>query len=145
MDNAAKALVIAGGILIGMLIISLAMYLYVSFQDAYSASMNIHDTIEVNAFNTEFTKYGFTSGDPNTRSISGADAYNILSRAYEVNNDEDALIDNITVDGEAGFSVNPQDSNFYEKRFYYSEEFSKEFKYRIWYDSDGIINRVTID
>ncbi len=91
MDNAAKALIIAGGILIGMLIISLTMYLYISFQDYYAKSMLMHTSYEIVAFNSNFTKY--------SNEISGADVFNILSRVYEVNNDDDSIINNITVEG----------------------------------------------
>lgn len=57
MENASNALIIAGGVLIGILIISLAMYLFVDFG---STSAQIHaqnDLKQINQFNTKFTAY----------------------------------------------------------------------------------------
>ena len=57
MENASKALLIGAGFLIGMLILSLAVYLIVSF-GATSAEM--HKEIETNRlseFNSQFTSY----------------------------------------------------------------------------------------
>ncbi len=145
MDNAAKALVIAGGLLIGMLIITLSMYLYTSFQDAYSASMRIHDSVEIEAFNTYFTKFGYTKDGSSTIYVSGADAYNILSRAYDVCNDDYSISRFIEVTGTAGFSIDKDSPAFYERFFYYSEMFQKEFIYKYDYDLNGIVDEIILD
>ena len=57
MENASKALLMAGGVLLGILILSLAVYLFTNFD---GASSRIHDNIEQNQtaqFNSQFTKY----------------------------------------------------------------------------------------
>lgn len=57
MENASKALLMAAGVLIGVAILSLAVYLFVSFG---SASADIHeqnDANRINEFNTQFTSY----------------------------------------------------------------------------------------
>ena len=57
MENASKALLMAGGVLLGILILSLAVYLFSNFG---GASSRIHDNIEDNQtaqFNSQFTKY----------------------------------------------------------------------------------------
>lgn len=57
MENASKALTMAAGILIGLLIIGLAVYLFSSFA---STSTQIHDQIaetQTNQFNAQFTSY----------------------------------------------------------------------------------------
>lgn len=57
MENASKALIIAAGVLIGMLILSLAIYLFLSFG---SQSARIHEEQEVQRleqFNSQFTSY----------------------------------------------------------------------------------------
>ena len=57
MENASKALLMAGGVLLGILILSLAVYLFSNF---WGASSRIHDNIEENQtaqFNSQFTKY----------------------------------------------------------------------------------------
>ncbi len=142
MDNAAKALIIAGGILVGMLIVTLSMYMYTNFQDAYNKSMLIHNSIEIDAFNSEFTKYGYV-GDDGATHISGADAYNILSRAYEVSNDYDSLSGTMEVFGR--YSIDRSANNFYERVFYYSEEYSTDHTYVFDYNLEGVINQITIN
>lgn len=57
MENASKALLMAASILIGMLILSLAVYLFVSFG---TTSAEIHKEIEeqqLQQFNSQFTSY----------------------------------------------------------------------------------------
>ncbi len=57
MENASKALIMAAGVLIGMIIISLAVYLFLSFG---SSSAQLHQEQEeqrLNQFNTQFTSY----------------------------------------------------------------------------------------
>ena len=57
MENASKALLMAAGVLIGILILSLAVYLFVTFG---GRSAELHQQIEVdrlNQFNGQFTSY----------------------------------------------------------------------------------------
>lgn len=57
MENASKALLMAAGVLMGILILSLAIYLFVSFA---MTSAEMHGTIENNRlseFNSQFTSY----------------------------------------------------------------------------------------
>ncbi len=57
MENASKALLMAGSVLIAIMFISLAMYLFATF---YQQSKEIGSTVEesqVTQFNTQFTKY----------------------------------------------------------------------------------------
>ena len=57
MENASKALLMAAGVLIGILILSLAVYLFVTFG---GRSAELHQQIEVdrlNQFNSQFTFY----------------------------------------------------------------------------------------
>lgn len=57
MENASKALLMAAGVLLGLMIISLAVLLFTNFG---GTSSQIHDNIEQNQisqFNSQFTKY----------------------------------------------------------------------------------------
>ena len=103
MDNASKALIMAGGLLIGLFVVSFSMYLLTAFRSFYSQNMQIHTAYEINAYNSYFTKYKAT--------ISGLDAYNILSRAEDVNFDSNSRI-NISTPGNLKL-------NNYKKVFYY--------------------------
>ena len=62
MENASKALIMAASVLIGVLILSLAVYLFVTF-GASSAQMHKQiDENRLNEFNTQFTSYEGKSG-----------------------------------------------------------------------------------
>ena len=57
MENASKALMIAAGALMGMLILSLAVYLYYSLGTYITANQENMNQNELNQFNTQFIKY----------------------------------------------------------------------------------------
>lgn len=57
MENASKALIMAAGILIGVAILSLAVYLFVSFGSASTKIHEQNDANRINEFNTQFTSY----------------------------------------------------------------------------------------
>ena len=57
MENASKALLMAGGVLIGILVLSLAVYLYASFSQTYVEVNERNETQKVIKFNNQFTKY----------------------------------------------------------------------------------------
>lgn len=57
MENASKALMMAAGVLIGILVLSLAVYLFVNFG---GTSAQVHKQVqqtEINKFNVQFTVY----------------------------------------------------------------------------------------
>lgn len=57
MENASKALIMAGGVLIGILIISLAVYLFTDFGST-SAQINAQNSQkQITEFNSKFTVY----------------------------------------------------------------------------------------
>ncbi|MCI8759863.1 MAG: hypothetical protein HFJ34_01850 [Clostridia bacterium] len=57
MENASKALLMAAGVLIGMLILSLAVYLFASFSSSMSQVYEKNEENQLNQFNTQFTSY----------------------------------------------------------------------------------------
>lgn len=57
MENASKALMITAGVLVGMLILSLAVYLYYSLGTYITANQETMNMNELNQFNTQFIKY----------------------------------------------------------------------------------------
>lgn len=66
MENASKALIMAGGVLIGILIISLAVYLFTDFGST-SAQINAQNSQkQITEFNSKFTAYeGYKDKDGN--------------------------------------------------------------------------------
>ena len=57
MENAAKALLISGGILIAMLIISIAVFLFSNYSDIGNSYDKKTQAIEIQKFNTKFTAF----------------------------------------------------------------------------------------
>lgn len=57
MENASKALLMAAGVLIGILILSLAVYLFTTFGATSAELHRQNDANRVNEFNTQFTSY----------------------------------------------------------------------------------------
>ena len=57
MENASKALLMAAGVLIGILILSLAVYLFTNFGAASAEAHRQNAANQVNQFNVQFTAY----------------------------------------------------------------------------------------
>ena len=57
MENASKALIIAGAILLSILIIAIGMYIYSSAQAQVESSITNMSTSEIEGFNSTFTSY----------------------------------------------------------------------------------------
>ena len=132
MENASKAIIFAGGVLIAILIISVCMYMYTSFRDLYASSMQMHDTAQVEAFNSFF--YNFPS------EIKGYEVYNILGKINDVNANSDRLT-SITFDSETISS-----GDYKTTTFYFTEVFNSDFTYEYKdSNSDGIIDYVEIN
>lgn len=88
MENATKALLIAAGVLIGIIILSIGVYLYSGISSYMSRTQ---DEIENNAiykFNTQFLNYQTVEGEE----LSFQDVVTAANIAYE-NNYEGELID----------------------------------------------------
>lgn len=57
MENASKALLISGGVLIGMLVISIGVYLFATYSGIGSSYEQTMQTTEIQKFNSNFTKF----------------------------------------------------------------------------------------
>ena len=51
MENASKAIIMAGGVLIAVAIISLALYAYATYRDYANSSEQILSTSQITSFN----------------------------------------------------------------------------------------------
>lgn len=83
MENASNALIMAASVLIGLVIISLAVYLFVSFG---STSAEIHKEKEqqtLNEFNAQFTSYEGKGGITIYDVVSVANLATESNRYYE--------------------------------------------------------------
>jgi len=93
MENASKALIIAGAILLAILLISLGIMIYGQAQDTVNSG-GMSDA-EMQAFNSKFLKY---EGKNKTGSQVKA-----LLNEVKVNNVTQDASRSITIDGNAGF------------------------------------------
>ena len=57
MENASKALIMAAGVLIGILVLSLGVYLFTSFGNTSAQIQAENEANELNKFNSQFTVY----------------------------------------------------------------------------------------
>ena len=71
MENASKALLIAGAILLCILIIAIGMFIYNSAQSTITDTMSTLSTQEVDAFNNQFTSYEGKQTGSNIKALMG--------------------------------------------------------------------------
>lgn len=71
MENASKALLIAGAILLSILIIAIGMFIYNSAQSTIQNSMQSMSTQEVQAFNNEFAGFEGKQQGSNIKAMIG--------------------------------------------------------------------------
>ena len=57
MENASKALIMAGGMLVGILVLTLAVYLFITFGTQASKVGDIVKEQQIEKFNSDFTSY----------------------------------------------------------------------------------------
>ncbi|MGN1299402.1 MAG: hypothetical protein ACI4UE_05415 [Candidatus Scatovivens sp.] len=91
MENASKALIIAGAILISILIIAIGMYIYSSSTNSIRSGINSMDTQEKEAFNSQWTNYEGKQ--------SGAQVKSLITKLIanaNTNKDEEHKVVNLT-------------------------------------------------
>lgn len=82
MENASKALIMAGTMLLGIMLISLTVYLFSSFARSSSSMYAIMEEPEITRFNSQFLKYyGTTINEDGTTSPIPCTAHDIISLA----------------------------------------------------------------
>lgn len=104
MENASKALIIAGAILLSILIIAIGMFIYNSAQSTINDSMTSFSTQEIEAFNNNFESYKGNQTGSNvnsliTRLIANAKTYKDEATKVPV-----FYINQITAAGGDGFN-----------------------------------------
>ena len=83
MENASKALIIAGAILLSILIIAIGMFIYTSSQSTINDSLTQMNTQEIEAFNSQFTVYGGAQTGAKLKSMCGTLIANANTYASE--------------------------------------------------------------
>lgn len=92
MENASKALIIAGAILLSILIIGLGMYIYNQAAGAMTGA-NL-DPQKIAAYNTQFEQYEGTQNGTQARAL-----YNLIRSHNQGNIDDTSLQIVLTIDG----------------------------------------------
>ena len=135
MENASKALIIAGAILLSILIISLGIIIFTQAQDTID-SINMSEQ-EIMAFNNKFLPY---QGE----SVRGSQV-NALMQAVASNNQSakdngETKTKGITVDGTAGIAINPNNTAGTIKRVASGTFYKVTFSY-----TDSLVHKITVD
>ena len=91
MDNAAKAIIIAAGFFIAIMVISLFMYALTSFRTFQYASDNARESLEINAFNKQFSGFIYSESETTNNEIKGSQLFNLLGLVADNNNKPDGL------------------------------------------------------
>lgn len=92
MENASKALIIAGAILLSILIIGLGMFIYTQATNAIG-NANL-DPQKVQAYNSQFEDYEGTKSGAQARAL-----YNLIRTHNNANIDDPTLQVELTIDG----------------------------------------------
>lgn len=152
MENASKALLIAGAILLSILIIAIGMFIYNSAQATVNDSMTSLSTQEIDAFNNQFVSYEQEQTGSNVKALIGRLIAN--SNTYV---DESAKVPHVIYtpgQNGAGASTYTQTNSEDGNNAGYVASLSTlrndiENKHKYWisfeYGASGIITDVTID
>lgn len=128
MDNASKALIMAGGILIAVMIVSLSMYLLAGARGFASASNDQAELSAIESFNRYYLSFDST--------ILGIDVLNIYNKAIDDSTRTNHMHEvNVSVPSGVITLLNGVDGSTY---------MNVPYSYSYGFDSDGYINSITI-
>ena len=133
MENASKALIIAGAILLAILIISLGIMILGKAQDTINGSGMTQ--AEVQAFNEKFTKY---EGQQRGSSVRSLIQEVISNNGTEENQDAGRLV---SVDGNAGIAVTNGTSVTGTSSIKNTATYTISFEYA----TNGCVNKIIIE
>lgn len=78
MENAAKALLIAGGVLLTILVLGLLLFAWQQMTDYYESQQQVQNAEDVAAFNDEFNNY-------NRQDVAGTDIISLINKVVDYN------------------------------------------------------------
>lgn len=133
MENASKAIIMAGGVLIAVAIITLALYTFGVYKGYATTSDQILSTSQIVSFNRFYESYDSTpvAGSDYKYSIRGIDAINIWKKAREDHEKDESFI----IEDHIGISTMIGDSSTF-----LAEGHTVEYEY----DSTGKIYKVIL-
>lgn len=133
MENASKAIIMAGGVLIAVAIITVALYAFNVYKGYARTSNQILSTSQIVSFNRFYESYDSNpvAGSSYKYSIRGIDAINIWRKASEDHIKDESFI----VEEYIGISTMIDDSSTF-----LTEGYTVQYQY----DSNGKITKVVI-
>ena len=138
MDNASKAIIMAGGILIAVAIIGVSLYMITNARELADVSNKAMERSQIESFNRFYYAYAPIANIEHT--ITGLDACNIYNRVNNNNlGKEEGDYQYIKIDPQkpAPGGTEPSFTN--------SEEFLEEYLVKITLNSNnGIVDSVTL-
>lgn len=144
MENASKALIIAGAILLCILIIAIGMYIYTQAEGNIRSSVESMSTQEVDAFNSEWTVYDGETNGSAVKALLGrlvANYSTYSSESAKVPNVEPANITNHTTNITCGDNYVSDIGNLRA-----DIENKHTYKVKCEYDKEtGLIHNIKID
>lgn len=142
MENASKALIIAGAILIAVALISIFMYVFTAIGHFNSQTQAQQYSNQVIAYNRFFVESAYdVNPSLNGVQIYGYDAYNIIRKAKDMNLDEDAPVTiAINAPSETIFDADGDGILTDQEKI----KMQSQFTYRYEMDSEGYVVRITL-
>lgn len=135
MENASKALIIAGAILISILLISVGVLIMNSTGGVTSGMESSAKAMEMQSFNSQFTTY---IGE---KSVSGTQVRSLISNVIASNaNNEDHIIEMKGL-GKSSFTSSSTDLGEMSKKV----KSSKKYTVTMDNDDDGFVKQITIE
>ena len=151
MENASKALLIAGAILLCILIIAIGMYIYNSAESTVTDSMDNLSTQEIEAFNAQFTVYEGVQTGSEIKALMGRLIANADTYAEELAKQPSILVQQINGKHEGGGYRRANGSNsdttyYIQELSYVKNKVDTKHEYRVdfSYQPNGMIDCITI-
>lgn len=153
MENASKALIIAGAILLSILIIAIGMFIYNSAQSTINDSITSFSTQEIEAFNNNFESYAGNCTGSNVKALITRLIANAKTYADESVKIPCFYVDDMTADAAANTSnVVPVNDGSGSQQDYIDELTTAknlvENKHTYWisfsYQDNGLIDYVQV-
>lgn len=138
MENATKALMIAGAILVALLIIGIAMAIYTNSQGVFSNVNSRMSQQEIQVFNQQFENYEGTQSGSSVKALIGTILTN--NSVADQNGEEEEKAVSLTIDGgKAKEAKTSAELSSARTEIIAGKKYTVEFEYK-----DGLINKVTV-
>lgn len=146
MENASKALLIAGSILVCILIVAVGMFIYNSSGSSIQSSVSTMSTSEIEAYNVKYTMYEGEQTGANIKSLVG-----VLVSNASTNEDENDRIPGLCLEYEkdtmdSGIPENGETSTYLDALQDIKHNLENKHKYwvEVSYQKNGLIDYINI-